>query len=289
MVKPKFEKVPFVSSSFLIKEEIFTSFDVPWHIHPEFELIYIQSGQGKKHIGNIIDDLEKEELMLIGPNLPHYWYGNRSTESNTKEEISQIVIQFSIDFLGKDFFELPPFVKILQLLKRAYLGLCFQGETRTLAGQKMQSILQMNGFEQTIELLNLLNRLSVSQEFKSISCIGFGEIMNEVDSSRMNKIYQYIMDHFMEQVSLNQIATFSNMTPQAFCKYFKIRTKKTFSCFLNEVRISYACRLLMENNLSVLQICYESGFNNLSNFNRQFKRINKMTPIEYKKSVQVAD
>jgi len=289
MIKPKFEKVPLTNSSFLIKEEVFTYFDVPWHIHPEFELTYIQSGQGQRHIGNSIEDLEYEELMLIGPNLPHNWYGSRKTESRSKEEISQIVIQFSIDFLGKDFFELPAFAKILQLLKRAPLGICFLGETRKVGGGKMRSILKMNGFEQTIELLNLLNQLSISQEYKSISCIGFGEILNEVDSSRMNKVYQYIMEHFKEPVSLNQIAAFSNMTPQAFCKYFKIRTKKTFSYFLNEVRISYACRLLMENNLSVLQICYESGFNNLSNFNRQFKGINKMTPVEYKKSVQRAD
>jgi AraC-like DNA-binding protein len=188
--------------------------------------------------------------------------------------------------LGKDFFEKPAFVNILQLLKRAKLGICFYGETRKLAEKKMYSMLPMNGFDQTMELIALLNQLACSQEYKSISCIGFADILNESDTHKMNNIYQFIIDHFKEQITLNQIAAFANMTPQAFCKYFKIRTKKTFSFFLNEVKISFACRLLIEKNLNVLQICYESGFNNLSNFNRQFKRINKITPMEYKKSLQ---
>lgn len=285
-MQPKFEKVPLVNSSFLIKEEVFTYFDVPWHLHPEFELTFIRSDQGKRHIGNSIEDLDYEELIFIGPNLPHNWYGSKTNETHSKKKVNQIVIQFSIDFLGIDFFEKPAFVNILQLLKRAQLGICFYGETRKFAGKKMYSMLSMNSFDQTLELLTLLNRLSNSQEYKYISSIGFTEILNEIDTNRMNKIYQFIMEHFKEQITLKQIATFANMTPQSFCKYFKIRTKKTFSFFLNEVKISYACRLLIEKNLNVLQICYESGFNNLSNFNRQFKRINKMTPMEYKKSLQ---
>ena len=280
-MKPTFEKVPLSGSPFLMKEESFTHFDVPWHIHPEFELTLILSGQGKRHIGNSIEDLDIEELIFIGPNLPHSWYGSKSNEVNSKKKVSQIVIQFSIDFLGKDFF-----ANILQLLKRAQLGICFYGETQKFAKKKMNSMLQMNGFDQTMKLLNLLNRLSVSQEYKYLSCIGFTETLNEADTDRMNKIYQFIMEHFREHITLNQLAAFANMTPQHFCKYFKTRTKKTFSFFLNEVKISYACRLLTEKNLNVLQICYESGFNNLSNFNRKFKQINKMTPMEYKKSLQ---
>ena len=133
----------------------------------------------------------------------------------------------------------------------------------------MKSMLQLNGFDQTMKLLNLLNRLSLSTEYKYISCIGFTEVLNKTETQKMNKIYQFIMEHFKEQITLSQLAKFASMTPQGFCKYFKIRTKKTFSFFLIEVKISYACRLLTEKNLNILQICYESGFNNLSHFNRQ--------------------
>jgi AraC-like DNA-binding protein len=280
-MKPKFEKVPSANSSFLIKEEAFTHFDVPWHVHPEFELTFIHSGQGKRHIGNSIEDLDIEELIFIGPNLPHSWYGSKNNEINQKKKDSQIVIQFSIDFLGKDFFEKPAFVNTLQLLKRAQLGICFYNQTLKFAKKEMRSMLQLNGFDQTLKLLNLLNRLALSNDYKYISCIGFTEVLNKTETDKMNKIYQFILEHFKEQITLNQLAKFASMTPQGFCKYFKIRTKKTFSSFLMEVKISYACRLLIEKNHNVLQISCESGFNNLSNFNRQFKRITKLTPSQY--------
>lgn len=283
-MKPKFEKVPISGTSFLIKEEIFTHFDVPWHVHPEFELTLIISGRGKRHIGSSIEELESEELIFVGPNLPHNWYGSKS-EVDSRKKVSQIVIQFSIDFLGKDFFEKPTFENILQLLKRAQLGLSFYGGIRKFAKKKMYSMLQMNGFDQTIELLTFLNTLSDSREYKYLSSIGFTETLNDFDTQKMNRIYQYIIVHFKEHISLEELSRYANMTPQAFCKYFKNRTKKTFSFFLNEVKISYACRLLLEKNLNIIQICYESGFNNLSNFNRQFKRINKMTPVDYRKSM----
>jgi len=283
-MKPQFEKIPLTDSSdtsFLIKEETFPYFDIPWHFHPEFELALIRTGQGKRHVGSNIEDLESDELIFIGPNLPHNWYGNKTNNAKSKCKSHQIVIQFSYEFLGKDFFEKPQFANILKLLKRAQSGISFYGETRKLAKKEMISMLRMSSFNKTIVLLTLLKRLSESQEYKYLSSIGFTEKLNDADANKINKIYKYIIEHFKEPISLNQVANLANMTPQAFCKYFKMRTKKTFSFFLNEVKVSYACRLLAEGNLNVLQICYESGYNNLSNFNRQFKRITKMTPTEY--------
>jgi len=288
-MKPTFEKVPFSGPSFLIKKESFSYFNVPWHIHPEFELAFIQSGQGRKLIGNSAEDIEYEEIIFIGPNLPHSWYGSKPNNVESNISVSQIIIQFSINFLGNDFFTNSAFINISQLLKRAQLGLSFYGETRRFAKQQMHSLLQMDGFHQTIGLLTLLNSLSDSKEYKYLSSIGYNQTLNQADTDRMNKIYKFIIEHFKEPITLHQLSAIANMTPQAFCKYFKNKTRKTFSIFLNEVRISYACRLLVEKDLSVLQVCFDSGFNNLSNFNRQFKLINKMTPIEYKKSVQRGD
>lgn len=280
-MKPQFEKVPLAGTSFLIKEETFPYFDIPWHFHPEFELALVRNGEGKRHVGSSVEDLESDELVFIGPNLPHNWYSNKSRSVKSKEKLSQIVIQFSYEFLGKEFFEKPPFGNILQLLKRAHLGISFYGETRKAAKKEMISMLQMNSFNQTISLLVLLKMLSESQEYKYLSGLGFTEELNDADAGRINKIYKYIIEHFKEPISLNQVAELANMTPQAFCKYFKMRTKKNFSFFLNEVRVNYACRLLAEDNLKVLQICYEAGYNNLSNFNRQFKRIIKISPTQY--------
>ena len=281
-MKAQFEKVPLTGTTFSIKLESLFHRDIPWHFHPEFELTFIGRASGKKYIGNGIRDLELDDLVLLGPNLPHRWHCDINHSEHFEKDAYQIVIQFSYEFLGKDFFEQPPFSGILQLLKRANNGVCFHGKARGLAKKIMPLMLQMNGFDQTIQLLKLLNSLSSSKEYEILSSIGFTENLNESDGNRMNRVYEFIISNFKEPITLNQVARLSNMTPQAFCKYFKTRTKKNFSYFLNEVRISYACRLLIEKNLDILQICYESGFNNLSNFNRQFKRITKMNPTQYK-------
>lgn len=282
-MKAQFEKVPLTSTTFLIKRESLYHNVIPWHFHPEFELAFLSNVAGKKYIGNGIKDLEPDDLVILGPNLPHRWHCEKDNSQNHfKKEPHQIVIQFSYDFLGSDFFDKPPFSGILQLLNRANNGICFYGKGKILAKKIMNQMLQMNGFEQTIQLLNLLHMLSLSKEYEILSSIGFTETLNESDGNRMNRVYQFIISGFKEPITLGQVAKISNMTPQAFSKYFKTRTKKNFSYFLNEVRISYACRLLIEKNMDVLQICYESGFNNLSNFNRQFKRITKMNPTQYK-------
>lgn len=280
-MKPQFEKIHLTGTSFLIKQESFPFFNIPWHYHPEFELTLIRNGAGKMHVGSSIEIVELDELVLIGPNLPHSWYNSDKHYQKSKPKSSQIVIQFSYEFLGKDFFEKPQFANILQLLKRAQFGISFYGKTRKMVKRKMASMLRMNSFNQTLALLALLNDLSESKECKVLSGFGFTEKLNDADAGKINKIYKYIIEHFKEPISLNQVAKLANMTPQAFCKYFKLRTKKTFSVFLNEVKVSYACRLLLENNLTVIQICYEAGYNNLSHFNRQFKRIAKMTPTRY--------
>lgn len=289
-MKAQFEKVPLTSTTFLIKRESLYRTEVPWHFHPEFELVFLSSAVGKKYIGNVIQDLEPENLILLGPNLPHRWYCERDfSQKISKREPHQIVIQFSYDFLGSNFFEQPPFLNIQQLLNRANNGICFYGKDIMLSKKIMNAMLHMNSFDQTIQLLNLLNRLSLSKEYEILSSIGFTETLNEFDGNRMNQIYQFIISNFKEAIALEDAAKIANMTAPAFCKYFRIKTKKNFSYFLNEVRISYACRLLIEKNLDILQICYESGFNNLSNFNRQFKRITKMNPTQYKSQFNITN
>lgn len=289
-MKAQFEKVPLTSTTFLIKRESLYHVVVPWHFHPEFELTFLSNVTGTKYIGNIIKDLEPDNLVLLGPNLPHRWHCEKSYgHKPSKSEPHQVVIQFSYDFLGSNFFEQPPFLNIQQLLNRANNGICFYGKDITRSKKIMSSMLDMNSFDQTIQLLNLLNSLSLSKEYEILSSIGFTETLNEFDGNRMNQIYQFIISSFKESITLADVARIANMTPPAFCKYFKIKTKKNFSYFLNEVRISYACKLLIEKNLDILQICFESGFNNLSNFNRQFKRITKMNPTQYKSQFYVSN
>ena len=151
-------------------------------------------------------------------------------------------------------------------------------------GREMEAMLHMKEFDRSIALLMLLQKLAAA-EYSVLSSYGFSNVLNEEKVKRMNKVFKYITINYKENITLESIAEIAHMTPQAFCKYFKERTHKTFIEFVNEVRIGHACKLLFEDNYNILQICYESGFNNLSNFNRQFKKITGTSPIEYRKKV----
>ena len=218
---------------------------------------------------------------MLGPNLPHSWYGSHTSGSEALAK--QIVIQFPIDFLGADFFQHPAFRKIGNLLKQSYRGLVFHAsELQTISAQ-IRDILQKDEFERTIELLNVLHFLAERKRYDRLSSIGYSTRLNKSESVRLNTIYRFILDHFKSDLDLTAVASNAHMTPQAFSRYFRERTRRTFISFLNEVRIGYACRLLSEGSQSISQICYESGYSNLSNFNRQFKKIKLMTPSQYAK------
>lgn len=282
--QPLFEKVLISQSTFLMKEEHFNRFDIPWHAHPEFELTLITQGQGRIHIGDHVSELNGPELLLLGPNLPHSWYGPLSESG--KELSKQIVIQFPLDFLGENFFENPAFREVKNLLDISYRGLQFERSEAEQLKDRISGVLQLNEFERTIELLQLLQALSVRKKYFYLSSMGYSKQLNQSESVRLNTIYAYILDHFKSHIDLGAVAGIANMTPQAFSRYFKERTRKTFVSFLNEVRIGYACQLLTESDMDISRICYECGYSNLSNFNRQFKRIKSMTPSQYMKGFE---
>jgi len=283
--EPLFEKVLLSQSSFLVKEEHFSGFDIAWHVHPEFELTYISQGEGKINVGDYISELDDSKLLLIGPNMPHSWYGPKEPVKNILAK--QIVIQFPLDFLGDTFFKNPAFKEIRELLDKSYRGLLFDGPEKHMVAKRIKKVLLMNEFERTMELLNLLQTLATSRNYTELSSMGYSKRLNSSESVRLNTIYAFILDNFKTELYLKTVADIANMTPQAFSRYFKERTKRTFISFLNEVRIGYACRLLSEHSLTVSQICFESGYSNLSNFNRQFKKIKSITPSQYASGIKI--
>ena len=278
-MKPLFEKVLLSEASFLIKEEHFNRFDIAWHLHPEFELSFLFQGEGKINVGDHISEISDQELLLLGPNLPHSWFGSMNTRSGSKSK--QIVIQFPQDFLGKDFFHQHAFTKISDLLHRSSRGLSFGDPDKSRVTRKIRSMLHMPDFERTMELLNILHILAQSKHCRILSSIGYSSQLNEHESARLNNIYKFILDNFRNYLDLKTVARYANMTPQAFSKYFRERTRKNYITFLNEVKIGYACRLITEKKMNISQICYECGYTNLSNFNRQFRRIMNITPSQY--------
>jgi len=279
----KYESIPKKNSRYNLKKEFFHNVQVPWHVHLEYELAYIHITNGTKHVGSYFDLLQKDEVLLLGPYLPHNWQVNKKEIGSTDY---QIIIHFSDNIFGQDFFDLYPFTIINDLLKKSELGVCFKDEVALIVKEQMEQMLQMDEFERDIELLKLLNYLAISPNKTQLSYYGFRNTHNEEKVQRMNKVFKYITINYKENISLQEIADIASMTPQAFCKYFRERTQKTLTEFINEVRISHACKMLYSEEYSIEQVCYDSGFNSPSNFNRQFKKTVQMTPLEFRKKVQ---
>lgn len=282
-MKAILQKVPtFLDSSFAIQEFRSAFFNIPWHFHPEFELVLILKSEGKRFIGDNIKGFSAGDLVLIGSNLPH-WYRNDAHYYEERDglEAASIVIQFRQDFLGRDFLDAPEARVIRDLLQEAALGLEIQGATREKVTKMILELSLLNGMDRLLHFLSILNLLSRSQEYITLSHQGNVSI-NAKDSERINRIYEFVMKNFKNPISIEEVSDLVNMCPATFCRYFKKRTRKTFTYFLNEIRIGHACKMLIEKDLSIAEICFASGYNNISYFNRQFKSIKKITPQEFK-------
>lgn len=269
--------------SFAIRKDEVSYFSIPWHYHPELELNYIIKGRGTRFVGDSIEPYSDGDLVLVGRNLPHYWRSDKSYYEQTGILTEAIVLQFTEDFAGGDLLQRPEAKRLLAIYHRARQGIRLSGELQWQIVPKLHQLLTLRGFDRLLALLNLLNLFGseASADERLLSSTGFTEQSSGVGDERIDRVYRHVMANFQEEISLEDVATLSHMSPTAFCRYFKARTRKTFTHFLNEVRIGYACKLLMEHPLSITEIGYRSGFNNLSNFHIQFKAFTHMTPNQY--------
>lgn len=279
-MKAKLEKIdPLFGSSFTMRNFHGIRSNTPeWHFHPEYEIVYVSNGRGKRHIANHISYFEDGDLILLGPHLPHFGFTEK-----IEEEHEEIVLQMKPDFLGQTFMALPEISGIRQLFERAHVGISFYGKTKTNVGTQMKQMLRLQGFERLMALLQLLQQLATSREYKLLNIERFSLEVDSQHFDRMQEIYEYVGKHYQKEISLQEIARRVNMTPPAFCRFFKKLTKKTFTQFTNEMRVAQACRLLANEHLSIASVSYESGFNNLSHFNKQFRLITGLSPSEYRK------
>lgn len=249
-----------------------------WHFHPELEIVYIKEGSGKRHIGNHISQYFNGDLIVVGPNLPHYGFTDRFSGSKT-----EIILQLREDFLGKDFFSKIEFMNIHRFIEKSKAGLSFSGNTKGEIGQRLESMFYMSNFEKLLELLKILQTLANSREVEVLNAKGVVLETNSHKAGRLDVIFSFVRKHFQDEITLDEIAQLANMTVPSFCRFFKNNTGKTFIEFLNEFRITHACKLLSDTALSVTDICFECGFNNFSHFTKFFKRVTNMSPTEYRK------
>lgn len=272
------------SKAFVINYLHDTSFDPNWHFHSEYQLFVVLEGTGTRFIGDKIAHFQEGDLVLTGPNMPHLWRNDESYfHKNNLLRVQGIVIYFQETFLGEDLLKKEEMLGIRQLFEKTKQGLEFFGTTQAQIIQMMKDLLHLKGIESIIQLLSILQVLANSAEFNFISSLGYTNTSKETDKDRMTEVYNYIMKHFRQNISLEEVADVANMSATSFSRYFKARTNKSFSAFVGELRIGSACKLLMEDKNTIAQVSLECGFNTLSNFNKQFKELMLKTPFEYRK------
>ncbi len=282
--KPILEKIDtgFESSILVKKHTEFKSNQTPfWHFHPELELVYVNKGQGKRHIGNHLSYFNNSQLLLIGSNLPHNGFTDRLTTNG-----SETLVQFRDDFMGKDFFEIPEMKQVKDLLERSKKGILFGVPTKQKLGKKIEKLTEKKGFKQILLLLEIIHQLAKTDDYTLLNVDGYAFETEPQDSSKIDSIYKYINENFKDHISLDEISDVASMTVPAFCRYFKKVTGKTFTKLVNEYRVVHATKLLSESQMSITDIAYECGFNNFSHFNKLFKEITGKSASKYRSEMK---
>ncbi len=267
--------------SILYRQFSGTRFDAPLHFHPALELTYIQQGQGRRLVGRQVANYESGDLVLLGPNLPHTWLSEPSEVPG--QQAQACIIQFQEDFAGSKFWEMPEMRAIRSLLQKSGAGIWVKGSVRQEIAVKMQDGMNALHLQQFLLLIEILQMIAVSDEVEPIDPQFLHFVPSTAETERFQHVYAYLIAHYQEDISLEQMAAVANLTPSSFCRYFRKITRKTLVNVLTEFRVKHACQLLTTTDKSVAEICFESGFGNVSYFNQEFKKAMGCNPLSYKK------
>lgn len=288
-MKPLYQELPFTNTSYInfYKEDL-PYFIVPWHYHPEIEVMCILEGTGTRFVGDHIDLYKEGDVCMVGPKLPHEWRNDDEFfKKETGLKASCLCLFFFKDIFEGNFIRLPEMNHIRQLVERSRRGIKFVGKSREEIGDYIKQSANQTGVARITSFISLLEMMATTDEYELLASVGFTESVNSSDFERFDRVYQYIMKNHMRQIKLEEVASLIGLTPNAFCRYFKGRTKKTFVQYLNDVRIGQAKKLLIEGYMKISTLSMEVGFNNLSNFIEQFKRSTQMSPSDYQKKFGV--
>jgi AraC-like DNA-binding protein len=258
-----------------------------FHFHHLCELVWMEESYGKRIIGDNVDSFSEGDLILMAPHLPHIWKNDPVFLLKKKGlRCKATVIYFPTDFL-QHLSDDPAVTRPTQeLISNASRGLSFHGQTVNKVAHILSGIAEEDGFKKIVEFLKIMDILSHSKEYRQLASISYKNVTDEKDTARINAAYQFLMQNFHRDVTLEELSGVCNMAPTAFCRFFKSKTQKSFIQVLNELRIGHACSLLQKSDYSIIDACYESGYNNYVNFNKCFKLITGQTPSGYRKSFQ---
>ncbi|MEX2602389.1 MAG: AraC family transcriptional regulator [Balneolaceae bacterium] len=271
---------------FVVQDDKLPHFYDRLHYHPELQLVFILKGDGDLFVSDTILPFKSGDLFLIGSNQSHLFKSDKRYFQEDEELYCHYVsVFFHEASLGDGFFNIAEMTAIRTMIERSGRGIRFSEQTSRAMGEKIIQLPVLSGFKRFLEILSILNHLANSKDYNYLATVSSPAPMSDNENQKVNDVINYIFTHYKEDIKLEEVAKLANYSQAAFCLFFKQRTRKTFVQFLNEVRISQACKLLQNSDLNISQICYESGFNNVSNFNRQFKKITGLSPTGYRKKM----
>lgn len=267
------------SDCFTIFERKKQDFDFPLHYHEEMELNFISNASGARRVvGDHIEEIGDIELVLVGSNLPHVW----ETYKVAGKEIHEVTIQFHKDLFDEKFLRRNQLRVIREMFEKSKCGILFSKETAQVIGPRLVKLNKKHGFDSVLELMSILHDLSTSRNMRTLSDSTFSNAEFSYNSRRVEKVMEYINFNFDKQVSLAEVARIANMTEVSFSRFFKSRTGISFIDSLIEIRLGHASRKLIDTTEAISEVAYNCGFNNISNFNRIFKKKKGCTPKEFR-------
>ena len=269
------------SDCFTIFSRVKQKFDFPLHYHEEYELNLILNAKGAKRVvGGHIEVIDEVELVLVGPNLYHAWF----THQCQSGDITEVTIQFHKDLFDEKFLKRNQLSFIKNMLERSQRGILFSQDAILALKDRLLALDKKTGFDSVLELLSILHDLSISRNMRTLSDLSFTNEKLNYNSRRIEKVFEYMNDNYNKQVTLAEVSRIANMPEASFSRFIKKRTGKTFIDSLNEIRLGHASRMLIDTTNTIAEIAYKCGFNNISNFNRIFKRKKFCIPKEFRET-----
>ena len=257
-----------------------------WHYHDNFEISFITEGSGKRIVADSIEEFQPGDLVFIGCNLPHVWIADKETLAPTKRTLEMVFLQFSSDILVPQLLALPEFRHVSKALALSERGIQIVGQTLNEASEIMLQLPYLKGFERMLHFFRMMDIIGESETNIQLASRDYINMRFTTGNKRLAAIHEYLMKNYREEVDLKRLAALVNMAEGSLCRFFKMNMGMTVFEYLNKIKIEFACKLLMDNDLSILKVCLDSGFNNLSHFNKQFRKTTGVPPSEYRKRLK---
>ncbi len=254
-----------------------------WHYHINYEISFITEGFGKRIVADSIEEFHPGDLVFIGGKLPHVWIADKNTSSPSGRTLETVYLQFSADIVPPELLALPEFENVKKALELSERGMKIMDKTLNEASSIMLQLPYMKGFDRMLNFLKLMDTIGKSDSVELLASEDYIKKRFTTGNKRIGVIHEYLMNHYKEDIDLEKLSNLVSLAKGSLCRFFKGNMGMTIFEYLNKIRIDYACKLLMDQDLSILEVSFDSGFNNLSHFNKQFKKIIGLTPTDYKK------